>query len=115
MKFFKSDEQEVRFLTIFTSSLIAMIKTEDKYLKIGFNLFQLSCYVLSTYFMLFVFWDSQDFTISSYRTVFLVISVLIGVSFVYFISSMNVFKIREVERNREFKSEVIEWRIHLPF
>ena len=55
---------------------------------------QIASYGISFYFLFWVFWTSQDFPVSAYRWAFILISILIALSTVYFIKYKEVFLFR---------------------
>ncbi|BFP39544.1 hypothetical protein FGF1_03890 [Flavobacteriaceae bacterium GF1] len=73
------------FFAIILSILISLINTNDIYLKRAFFLFQSFSYGIATYLMIWVFWTSQDFSLSAYRYAFIGTSLLVGTSLSYFL------------------------------
>jgi len=67
--------------------LIASRKNDSKKLRIAFVFLQICCWSISAYLMIWVFWSSDDYSLSTYRYALVVASILIGTSCTYFISN----------------------------
>lgn len=84
--------------SLIISYLISIINTRDKFLKNTFVFLQISCYSISAYVIIWCFWYSQDYPISSYRFIILFISCLISISIYYFIKYTKQSLQPQIER-----------------
>ncbi|MDB0610936.1 hypothetical protein PL371_03425 [Tenacibaculum maritimum] len=103
------------FMSIIISFLIFKLETKDKYLKRALFFLQTSCYGLSFYYMLWVFWYSQDYSIVAYRWFFIAFSLSSAAATVYFISYRNVFVSNLETKLKGVVSYILEIRTkHFP-
>ncbi len=77
------------FFSLVISLLVMSRKNDPKYLKSAFSFLQIACWSISAYWMIWVFWDFQDYSLKTYRYVFITVSILIGTACVFFISSFE--------------------------
>ena len=84
--------------SLIISYLISIINTKEKSLKITFTFLQLSCYTISSYLIIWCFWYSQDYPLSSYRFTALAISALVSFSLYFFIKSRRDSLVQKLER-----------------
>ncbi len=84
--------------SLIISYLISIINTKEKSLKRTFTLLQLTCYTISGYVIIWCFWYSQDYPLSSYRFVALAISALVSFSLYFFIKSRRDSLVQKLER-----------------
>lgn len=80
--------------SIIISFLILKINTNDSNLKRSFVFLQIASYTISFYVLVWCFWYSQDYPLSSYRWVVIGISVLASISTVYFIKYRKLLEHR---------------------
>ena len=96
--------------SIIISLLIARIRTRDINLSRTFFFLQTSCYSIATYELVWVFWDSQDYPIDTYRVAIIAMCVLVGFlctyAFRYYES--NVYKI--IKLKGSFMNFIVEIR-----
>lgn len=76
--------------SLIISYLISLINTKDKSLKRAFTFLQLALYTISGYVIIWCFWYSQDYPLSSYRFVAILLSALVSFLLYYFIRYTRV-------------------------
>jgi len=73
------------FFSILISFFIVRENTKDRYLSKAYTFLQVSCYTISFYLLIWVFWPSQDFSLEVYRWGIIASCVPIAIGCTYFI------------------------------
>lgn len=96
--------------SIIISILIARIRTRDKNLSRTFFFLQTSCYSIAAYELVWVFWDSQDYPLDTYRFAIIALCVLVGFlcTFAFKYYESNVYKI--IKLKGSFLNFIVEIR-----
>lgn len=79
--------------SVIISFLIFQFNTKNKNLQRVFFLLQILCYTISFYVLIWCFWYSQDFPLSTYRIVAFLLAFLLALSSIYgvrYISSNTI-------------------------
>jgi len=84
--------------SLIISYLISIINTKDVSLKRTFTFLQMVCYTISGYVLIWCFWYSQDYPLSSYRLIAIVISALVSLSLYFFIKYIRDSLVKKLER-----------------
>lgn len=97
----------VRFPYVLFALLISLLvkwkSPQNRLIKNSLLFLQICAWGIATYLMIWVFWNSQDYSLKTYRYAFIAFSLLLGAACTFFIAYLGRFydAMAEVEKLKE--------------
>ncbi len=94
---------------IIISFIVYKSKPETKLLKRSYTFLQVSTYSISFYHLVWCFWYSQDYPLSSYKYLAITLCVLFSIGVVYYIQHRRVFALKSNELLRSKIKDLVSF------